>query len=81
MSAWQSRDLNTEPKHYGGGIRAGNLVIAFSGFPEHGDEVIVLTIAIGSGLLEEGGVQAIAEVSSNSLVPILLDELEDELPF
>lgn len=40
VSSWMSRNLDLE--QYGGAIRARNLIFSFSGFPELGDEAVML---------------------------------------
>ncbi len=83
ISSWQSRDVTAEPKRYGGGIRANDFVITFSGFPEHGDEAIVLYVALQNALWLDGEDKAlvVASISENPLILGLLDELSKVLPF
>ncbi len=44
VSSWQSRDELFQ--RYGGAIRAGEILISFSGLPEHLDEMLAVSVAI-----------------------------------
>jgi hypothetical protein len=62
-SSAQSRDV--ENKRYAGAVRAGNLLLAFSGLPEQLDEALVLAIAVYADLLTEDAARRIASVWNN----------------
>ena len=63
-SSFQSRDGE---KKWGGAIRAGKYILAFSGLPELADETVVLLVALRIGLLTWDEAVAIAQLSSNDV--------------
>jgi hypothetical protein len=63
LSAWQTRDFDN--KLYGGAIRAGDYLLGFSGMPEHGDESLVVGIALLMGWLTLDGAAKVFKISGN----------------
>ena len=72
ISAWQSRDVSGDEKHYGGAIMVGEYCISFHGLSEHLDEALVTVAAMMCGLLSIEDVEPILEVSKNPLFGKLL---------
>ena len=69
ISSWQSRDLNEHK--YGGAIRVGEfgeLILSFSGLPEHADEALVLMVASDLLWTTREEVRAIVALSDNPFI-------------
>ncbi len=74
ISSWQSR--NETLCHYGGAIRAGGLILSFSGLPEHWDEACMVAHANMPGrCLPIREMEKIREISGNSHSALLLQAL------
>lgn len=66
----QSR--NEKTGQWGGAIRAGNLIFAFSGLPEKWDEALMLWLAVKLGLMNEENAQVIGSTKVNACLKQLL---------
>lgn len=64
-TSWQSRDMNTTPKRYGGAIKTEDFILSFSGFKEEQDEAAMLVLATGTGMLPGGVAALLAQMSKN----------------
>lgn len=76
LSSWESRD----PDHgrWGGAIRAGDLIISFSGLPELVDEAVVTAAAYWLGeITEYAQVLRIADISQNPFTEQLVARMEN----
>lgn len=69
LSSWQSRHAPTE--HYGGAVRAGEVLIGFSGLPEHLDEVLVVSVAIELQKISTVEAVEILKLSDNPHIKLL----------
>lgn len=65
VSSWLTR--NPEKNKWGGGIKAGNYYMAFSGLPELADEAAMLLAAWRLGWLTKDQADAIAKQSNNQI--------------
>lgn len=65
ISSWETR--NESEQKYGGAIVAGDLILSFSGFPEHWDETLVLTLAARHGWITRDEAEAITKISDNQI--------------
>ena len=70
QSSWQSRD--PENGKWGGGIRANDHILSFSGMPELADEALSLTIAERMGWMTKQDAAAIASISGNNFLSDIL---------
>lgn len=72
-SSWQSRDMTTDPKQYGGAIRVNRLILSFSGFKEEQDEAAMLVLALNTELIDRGIAARFVEMSNNEYFRKLQD--------
>jgi hypothetical protein len=85
ISGWQSR--NTKKDQYGGAIATPldgdgysdgrDLIVAFSGLPEHGDEALALVLWMIFRWITLGEARQIAEISGNKLFEPLMVACND----
>ncbi|MEK7105285.1 MAG: hypothetical protein AAB865_01200 [Patescibacteria group bacterium] len=77
-SAWESRDLRWEVKHWAGGFRFGPFIVTFSGLAEHFDEMLILLTAVAVGLTTKERARELAAISNNTHYLELAATLESE---
>ena len=65
FSSFQTRNLKTEPKKYGGAVRGRNFIFSFSGFTEEQDEAAMLALAVKLEEIDLEQARRIAEISGN----------------
>lgn len=64
-SSWQSRDMDANPKQYGGAVKLSDFILSFSGFKEEQDEAAMLVLAMNVDLMDGGPAALIAQISKN----------------
>ncbi|OHB04587.1 MAG: hypothetical protein A2920_01445 [Candidatus Zambryskibacteria bacterium RIFCSPLOWO2_01_FULL_43_17] len=69
VSSWQSRDK--ERKRYGGAIRAGALILSFSGLPEWVDEALMVAVAADMNRITEEEIARVTRISENPLLQVV----------
>ena len=71
ISSWQSRDINANPKQYGGAIRGNQFIFSCSALKEKLDEAAMLLVAMEVDMVDGAHVEAITAISDNEFFPQL----------
>lgn len=71
ISSWQTRMY--EQELYGGAIGTDNLVFAFSGLPEKGDEAVCLSGSLELGFIDTNFAEYVCKISGNEYFPDMLE--------
>jgi hypothetical protein len=66
ISSYQTRDATADK--WGGAVRAGSIVISFSGLPELADEAVSVYVARRMGLMDKSQMQKVANISGNRYI-------------